>query len=207
MLIAPTAEHRYLETGDDYTKCSLAFSVDISNGLYKQIVKQGFATFSFGARTTVALFEKITALEMEMNEETGWIWSEPTMAELSDGRIAMQVRKNGGYLGYTESCDGEKTWCPMRQTDILNPSNKPKLIPMDKGRVALLHTPNNNRTRYPMELWISEDDMKTWCYQKPVTDFPGLYPYPDGFYEDGHIYFTVDYKRMSILFFDIELDT
>ena len=151
-------------------------------------------------------FLKYTALDMEINEENGWIWSEPTLAELSDGRIAMLVRKNDGYLGYTESWDGGKTWCPMRQTDILNPSNKPKLIQMDKGRIALLNTPNNQRMRFPMELWISEDDMKTWCYQKPVTDFPGFYPYADGFYENGHIYFTVDYKRIAVLFFDIELE-
>ena len=152
-------------------------------------------------------FEKYTALKMPINEQNGWIWSEPTLAELSDGRIAMLVRKNDGYLGYTESCDGGKTWCEMRQTNILNPSNKPRLIPLDKGRIALLNTPNNKRTRFPLELWISEDDMQSWVYQKPVTDFPGFYPYSDGFYENGHLYCVVDYKRIAVLFFDIELES
>jgi len=91
------------------------------------------------------------------------------------------------------------------KTDIPNPGNKPKLIPLPDGRVALIHTPNpapgfDNRS--PLSLWISGDDLKTFSDKRVVTDFPGNYCHPDGFYEDGHILFTIEINRHEILFFD-----
>lgn len=38
-----------------------------------------------------------------------------------------------------------------------------------------------------------------------VTDFPGSYCYPDGFYEEGHILFTIEINRHEILFFDSQV--
>lgn len=156
-------------------------------------------------------YEKYVAFRMDMSD--GWIWSEPTIAELSDGRIAMLLRKDGsGYLWYTESVDGWKNWCETIRTNIPNPACKPKLIQLD-NKIALIHVPNNSgknvgadEERYPLELWISGDDMKTWEYKAVLTDFPGSYHYADGFYEDGHILFTIEHNRHSILFFDVELN-
>lgn len=153
-------------------------------------------------------YEKHCASQMDMSQN--WIWAEPTLAELSDGRIAMLMRKcESGYLWYTESADGGKSWSQTVKTDIPNPSNKPKLIKFG-NKIALLHTPNNKEgkwaKRYPLSLWISDDDMKSWKYQTVLTDFPGSYSYSDGFYEDGHIMFTIEHNRHTILFFDVELD-
>lgn len=154
--------------------------------------------------------EKYTACRMDMSD--GWIWSEPTIAELSDGSIAMLMRKcRSGWLYRCDSRDGGKTWGEYYQTDIPNPSNKPRLIPIDHGRIALLHTPNNIggtngwAPRFPLQLWISEDDMKTWKEKITLTDFPGNYSYSDGFYEDGHIRFVIEHNRHTILYFDITL--
>ena len=30
--------------------------------------------------------------------------------------------------------------------------------------------------------------------------------YPDGFYENGHVYFTIEHNRHTVLFFDVEID-
>lgn len=140
----------------------------------------------------------------------GWAWSEPTLAELSDGRVAMLLRKcASGFLWYSESLDGGLTWSPEVKTDIPNPSNKPKLIPLPDGKIALIHTPNNKgyeksgwAQRFPLEVWITNDDMKTWPYKRVMTEFPGSYDYADGFYENGHILFSIEHNRQAILFFD-----
>ena len=49
-------------------------------------------------------------------------------------------------------------------------------------------------------------DMKSWKEKVRFTDFPGAFNYTDGFYEDGHIYFTVEHNRHTIIFFDVEMD-
>lgn len=135
------------------------------------------------------------------------IWSEPTVVELSDGRIAMLMRRDGsGWLWYVESSDGGKSWSDTVKTDIPNPSNKPKLIGLEDGKIALLHTPNGNLgQRFPLSLWISSDNMRTWEFKTALTDFPGQYSYCGGFYENGHIMFTVEHNRHTVLFFDVEL--
>lgn len=139
-------------------------------------------------------------------------WMEPTIAELSDGTIAMLMRRErSGWLYRCDSVDGGKTWGEYYQTDIPSPTNKPKLLNLDNGKIALLHTPNGELDKYgygkrfPLELWISSDDMKTFEEKIRLTDFPGEYHYPDAFYEDGHIYMVIEHNRHTILFFDIEL--
>ncbi len=154
-------------------------------------------------------FENYTVADFE-----GWCWPEPTVVELSDGRLGMLMRWDmTGYLWYSESFDGGKTWSDYKKTDIPNPPNKPKLIKFE-DKIALIHTPTNviNEDgsigwgkRYPYEIWISSDDMKTWEYKKELCNFPGEYMYTDGFYENGHIMFSVEHDRRTILFFDIEL--
>ena len=156
-------------------------------------------------------FDKCPACRMDMKD--GWIWSEPTIAELSDGTIAMLLRKCGsGYLWRCNSSDGGTTWTDCHKTDIPNPTNKPKLIRLDQNRIALLHTPNNDGIatrvygdRYPLALWISDDDMKTWYSKTVLTTFPGSYSYCDGFYEDGTIKFSVEHNRHTILYFCVTL--
>lgn len=160
-------------------------------------------------------YEKHEACRMDMSD--GWIWSEPTLAELSDGRIAMLLRQhggfykdgtpreNGGVLCRCDSEDGGRTWGEVYLTDIPNPANKPRLFMLDGGSIALIHTPNSSK-RYPLQLWISDDDMKTWKYKTTLVDFPGAYSYTDGFYENGHIKFVIEHNRHTILYFDVELE-
>ena len=144
------------------------------------------------------------------NTGRGWAWTEPTLAQLSDGTIVMLLRVDGsGCLWRSESKDNGHTWTEAVKTDIPNPGNKPKLIPMPDGRIALIHTPNSSpgffSNRHPLSLWISDDDLVSFRHQRIVTDFPGIYCYPDGFFENGHILFTIEINRHEILFFDCEV--
>lgn len=136
-----------------------------------------------------------------------WQWPEPTVTELSSG-FAMLLRVNGsGILYRSDSKDGEH-WSEPYPTDIPNPGNKPKLIGLEGGGVALVHTPNGTpgmKNRNPLEIWISDDDMKTWRYKKRVLDFPGWLSYPDGFAEGERIVFSFEVNRHDIYLADCDI--
>jgi len=139
----------------------------------------------------------------------GWAWTEPTLAQVSDGRIVMLLRVDGsGCLWRSESKDQGRTWSEALRTEIPNPGNKPKLVPMPDGRIALIHTPNavpGFSNRYPLSVWISHDDLATFAIKEVVTEFPARYCYPDGFYENGHLLFTIEINRHEIIFVDCKV--
>jgi len=146
-------------------------------------------------------------------------WGEPTVCELNDHSLVMLLRVNhSGYLWRSDSKDGGKSWCDAYQTDIPNPNNKPKLLKLPNGDIALLNTPSalsnplarwsNITDRHPLALWISSDDMKTWRYKRDLITMPGAISYPDGFCSaDGkHIYLAIEFNRHDIYFIDHEIE-
>lgn len=151
-------------------------------------------------------FEKFSCPRFPIRGETGlkWIWSEPTLAELSDGRIAMLIRVKNETLWRSESCDGGKTWSAFKPADIPNPSCKPKLIGLPDGRTALIHSANSQK-RNPLCLWVSDDDMKSWKTREVISDFPLNFDYPDGFYENGKLYISIELQRRDVLFIKYSL--
>jgi len=67
-----------------------------------------------------------------------------SVAELSNGTIVMLMRKDGTvWLYRCDSKDGGKSWSNYYQTNIPNPSNKPRLFNLDNGRIALINTASN----------------------------------------------------------------
>lgn len=170
-------------------------------------VENNFLLSSDGGQT----YTHIRGPEMKVRggEYGGWNWSEPTLAELSDGRIVCLMRWHGtGCLGRSESRDGGRTWSEPVRTDIPNPENKAKLIGTPDGRILLIHTPNSKPgfwNRSPLEVWVSDDDMQTWRKKITVGQPPFAWCYPDGFYEDGHLLFTIESNRHEVLFFDVEI--
>lgn len=157
-------------------------------------------------RTFVAS-EREVRLPLRLQDGTPrWVWSEPTLAPLSDGSIAMLLRFDGrGRLYRSLSRDGGRSWGEAEQTDIPNPANKPKLLPLRDGRIALLNTPDA-RTGYayrcPLSLWVSDDDMRSWKYRRDLVTFPGWLSYPDGICSaDGkQILFAFEFNRHDIYF-------
>lgn len=140
-----------------------------------------------------------------------WAWTEPTIVALPGNRLAMLLRVCGsGRLWRSDSNDGGRTWTEAVMTDIPNPANKPKLIGLPDGRIALIHTPNNQcgfEYRNPLSIWVSENQMADWQHKHIVTDFPGAFCYPDGIFEADHqhIIFTIEYNRHDILYIECVL--
>lgn len=138
-----------------------------------------------------------------------WVWSETTVVETEPNHLVMLMRTNLGRLYRTDSLDGGHTWCKAQPTDIPNPCNKPKLIALENGHIALIHTPNSQigmDHRNPLSIWFSKDGLNTFYRKHIVTEFPGSFCYPDGFYEHGHILFSIEYNRHDIFLFDHEVE-
>ena len=66
-------------------------------------------------------------------------WAENNIVELSDGRMAMLIRADGGCLLHSESTDRGRTWSPPENTQIPNPGSKFRLHRLTTGRIVLFH--------------------------------------------------------------------
>ena len=153
------------------------------------------------------------------NRITGRSWAENNLVERSDGSLVMLIRADGtGCLHRSTSDDRGRTWSEAEPTDIPNPGSKFRLFRLHDGRIVLLHNPNdatghpNSKrqalcNRNPLALWISDDDMKSWPYQRILTDFPGHLAYPDGVIDDreGFVHFAFDYNRHDVIYWGAEL--
>lgn len=134
-------------------------------------------------------------------------WAENNIVELSDGRLVMFVRADGtGVIYRSESTDRGRTWVSLEPTDIPNPGSKFRLHKLSDGRIVLIHN-TNPKARNPLSMWISDDDLDTWGYQRVLTDFPGALQYPDGFVdeEEGYVHFAFDYNRHDVICWSAEL--
>lgn len=149
--------------------------------------------------------------DIAIKGDTGrnWTWSEPTIIELKDGRIVMFLRVCGsGRLYRSESRDGGNTFTEAVPTDIPNPSNKPKLLRVSDGRIALIHTPcaiQGFKGRNPLSVWLSDDELESFSDRRIISDFPGAFCYPDGFAEGDRLKFTIEYNRHDVLYVDVDL--
>jgi predicted neuraminidase len=146
-------------------------------------------------------------------------WAEVNVVELRDGRVVMLARSDGeGALLRSESTDRGRTWSPYVRSDIPNPGSKFRLFRLKDGRIALLHNPSgitshaNSKlwasvNRNPLALWISDDDMKSWAYQRVISSFPGMLAYPDGEVdpEERFIHFAFDYNRHDVIYWKVSL--
>jgi len=90
---------------------------------------------------------------------------EPTVAELSEGRLLMLIRTHWGRFWEAFSDDGGLSWRTVRPSPIESTSAPGFLLKLQSGRLALVANDKAGRTN--LQLVFSEDDGKTWS--KPVV--------------------------------------
>ncbi len=174
----------------------------IENGLI--VSSDGGKTF----RKQVAFYNSVA--ELKAQGYWHWNWNENTVVELeSPGHLAMLYRiDRSGWLWRSDSFDYGKTWSNTVKTDIPNPSNKPYLTKAPNGDIILLNTPTSVlglENRFPLEVWLSNDNMKTWYKKIRVSNLPGAYSYANGFVENGHLLMAFEFNRHDIYFVDCNL--
>ncbi len=154
-----------------------------------------------------------------MSKETidgtlGWIWTEPSIVELSGGELVMLMRwDNTGWIWKSVSKDRGLTWSYPEKTSIPNSTCKAQAINCG-DKIALINVPNNKEIveegafyakRWPLEVWVSDDDMASWGEKIRLTDFPGEFHYPNGYYKDGKLIFVIEHNRHTVLFLTYDL--
>jgi hypothetical protein len=144
---------------------------------------------------------------------------ENQIAELSGGNLVMLMRADmTNRLWRSESRDRGHTWSVPVATDIPNPGSKPLVINLPDGRIALFHNPREkdyddprpgaiHRYRTPLEMWVSDDDLRSWYLRETFVAAPAVAQYPDGFCDrrSSKIYVAWEDDR-AIYFRVISLD-
>jgi predicted neuraminidase len=136
---------------------------------------------------------------------------EPTIVQLTDGRIVMLMRAEwGGFLWRAESRDNGRTWSRAVQTDIPSPSTTAALARLADGRIVLINNPTGGRVgangpRDPLAIWVSDDDMHTWSIKENIYQ-GGKLAYPNAIItKSGKLVFAYDFNRRQIRFVEVEI--
>lgn len=129
----------------------------------------------------------------QVPDTTDIITQEPGLIEMSDGRVMMYIRTNGGYQLLSYSSDRGQTWSHVETSNIPSPLS-PATIERVPGTSDWLLVWNNNDgsipeikdKRTPLTMAISRDEGKTWEKIKNIHDDP------DGWYCYIAIHFVSD---------------
>jgi predicted neuraminidase len=87
---------------------------------------------------------------------------EPTIVEVSGGRVLMILRTRDGFIWRTYSSDKGQTWSEPVKSDLPAGATSSNLFRLSDGRIALTHNPCQPPFRTPLTIRISADDGQTW---------------------------------------------
>lgn len=137
------------------------------------------------------------------NPVIGGVGIQPTIAIKKDGTLVAYLRDNGPpphRIQYTESKDNGLTWTIARDTKLPNPGAGFDMVTLKNGNWLLVFN-NTEDGRYNLTAALSDDEGKTWKWQKNLeNDLRGKKAtsshYPaviEG--SDGTIYTVYSYHR------------
>jgi predicted neuraminidase len=109
---------------------------------------------------------------------------QPAVAQLTPEHLICYCRRGGGYDGrpdgylvFSESRDGGRTWAPGRDSPFPNPNAAVDLLKLASGHLLLVYN-DSMRSRTPLTAALSTDGGKTFPYRRNVQDGPGDFAYP-----------------------------
>jgi hypothetical protein len=119
--------------------------------------------------------------------------TEPTVAELSDGRLLMFIRTNFGFFWQAFSDDGGRSWRTILPSSIDASSSPGQLVRLRSGRLVLvwnrrdpedwawpLSKPDEQHSEFPaswhreeLSIATSDDDARTWSRPFVIAKLKG----------------------------------
>jgi len=128
------------------------------------------------------------------SEEGVPLW-EPNCVELEDGHIVMLMRAQK-YLYVSESFDYGRSWSEPRETRIPNANTKLTLLKI-RGSILLINNFVSDAAfegRTHLEIWISDDMMRSWKKKLPIMPPEEKWFYPHAFADEaaGILYVAVE---------------
>ena len=106
------------------------------------------------------------------NPVIGGIGIQPTIAIKKDGTLVAYLRDNGPppkRIQCTESKDNGLTWSIARDTDLPNPGSGFDMVTLKNGDWLLVFN-NTKEGRYNLTAALSDDEGKTWKWQKNLEN-------------------------------------
>ena len=102
---------------------------------------------------------------------------EPTIAQLSSGRILMILRTKDQQVWCAHSDDRGETWSqPEVVAGLTGVTSASHLICLCDGRLLLTRNPGPDPLRFPLVMHVSDDDGKTWGKPFTLADRPEKTP-------------------------------
>lgn len=126
---------------------------------------------------------------------------QPAVAVLGPDRLLsfFRVRGRGNNLWRSTSTDQGRTWEPLQQTDIPNPSARVALLRLQTGELMLAYN-HSSTVRTPLVLALSTDGGQTWPHRRAIETGEAAYAYPYAIQtRDGkiHVVYSVDYQQVK----------
>ncbi|MBD3275288.1 MAG: neuraminidase (sialidase)-like protein, partial [Candidatus Marinimicrobia bacterium] len=124
------------------------------------------------------------------------------IAQAENGDLVAYMRDNGPApkrLHISRSTDNGMTWGPVRDSSLPNPGAAADIVTLDSGDWILINNDTEDG-RHRLTVALSEDDGKTWSYEKIIeldqSDEPTTAHYPAIIQaDDGSIHVTYSYHR------------
>jgi len=138
---------------------------------------------------------------------------QPSLLQLSDGRLMVLMRSQNGKLARSYSSDKGETWSTVELSDIPNNQSGTDAVTLRDGRHVLVYNdfqtlmgqPKGPRT--PLCVAVSEDDGQSWQRILTLEDSPiSEYSYPaiiEG--HDGSLHITYTWRRKRVAYKQIKL--
>jgi predicted neuraminidase len=109
---------------------------------------------------------------------------QPAVVQLTPEHLICYCRRGGGYSGqadgylvFSESHDGGRTWAPGRDSAFPNPNAAVDLLKLKNGHLLLVYN-DSKKDRTPLTAALSTDGGKTFPYRRNVMEGPGGFAYP-----------------------------
>jgi predicted neuraminidase len=109
---------------------------------------------------------------------------QPAVAQLTEERLLCYCRRGGGYDGrpdgylvFSESRDGGKTWAPGKDSSFPNPNAAVDFLKLKSGNLLLVYN-DSMKDRTPLTAALSTDGGRTFPYRRNVVEGPGDFAYP-----------------------------
>ncbi len=131
---------------------------------------------------------------------------QPAMVTMGKNlRMYLRSTTKIGFITYSDSKDGGKTWSSAKITNLPNPNSGIDAVTLKDGRIVLIynHTPKG---RSPLNIAVSKDGDK-WSEPIVLESEAGEYSYPAIIQAaDGNIHATWTWQRKRVKHAIIPLD-
>jgi predicted neuraminidase len=112
-------------------------------------------------------------------------------------RMYLRSTQKIGFITYSDSKDGGKTWSSAKITNLPNPNSGIDAVTLKDGRIVLIYN-HTSKGRSPLNIAVSKDGDK-WSDPIVLESEPGEYSYPAIIQAaDGKVHATWTWKRKRV---------